>query len=99
MQGWRQMEYKGSRIYSACLSPESVAILNATGRSSGLFPVYRLPISFKMRQWLKCKRIRLLLETCETHSYGDSAGIAPASLLTPYVPAKPIRCGDQTLQM
>ena len=53
-------------------------LVYAPGRSSGLFPVYCLPIPPKAAQW---RSVNLLLITLcdkhETHSYGDSAGISP----------------------
>ncbi len=66
---------RGSQIYSACFSPESVAINMLPGRSSGLFPVYCLPILRFAGQWPQCKQFRF--KRIETHSYGDSAGITP----------------------
>jgi len=60
------------------LSPESSVINIVSGRSSGLFPVYGLPIPPQAGQWLQCKQFDSVFGgTDEIHSYGDSAGITP----------------------
>jgi len=61
-------------------------IIIASGRSSGLFPVYCLPIPPKAGQWRSVNiSVPPLAERLETYSYGDSAGFAPDF---PFNPAK-----------
>jgi len=49
----------GKHINPARLSPESLAMNILPGRSSGLFPVYCLPITHGAWQWPQCKQFCL----------------------------------------
>jgi hypothetical protein len=66
-------------MYSACLSPESVAIIDLY--LAGLLACFlftAFPSRPEAAQWRSVNHFRTALGgTDETHSYGDSAGITP----------------------
>jgi hypothetical protein len=78
--------------------PKALNVFNATGRSSGLLPAEHLPVRCGV-QWFEdpavVNRIKKSDSRFAAYSYGDSAGLSPASLFIPTIIAgKPITAAN-----